>query len=95
MFWKNLPYWLKGGIIGALFPPVVFIIDLLLDKVIGTPGEGAFFFALISSPLIPVFNAFLSPSIPYNVTYIIFFLASCTMYFIIGSIFGWLMVKKK
>jgi len=47
MFWKNIPHWLKGGIIGALFPPVVFIIDLLLDKVIGTPGEGAFFFALI------------------------------------------------
>ena len=95
MIWKNLPYWLKGGIIGALFPPLVFIIDLLLDKVIGTPGEGAYFFTFVSSPVVPLFNALFSPSIPYNITYLIFFLASCTMYFIIGALFGWLMIKKK
>jgi len=95
MFWKKLPNWLKGGIIGALFPPAVFVIDLLIDQAIGLPGEGGYFFTIISAPVLPVFNALLNPSIPYNITYLIFFLASCTTYFIIGSLFGWLITKKK
>ena len=92
---KNIPYWLKGGIIAALFPPAVFVMDLLIDQAIGLPGEGGYFFNLISAPVMPVFNALFRPSIPYTVTYLIFFLASCALYFIIGAAIGWIVGKSK
>ena len=96
MNWKNWPYWLKGGIIATLFPIIVFALNFLFDYIAGTSGETfLYFFLLISTPTIPIFNLFFKPSIPYNITYIIFFTSTLAMYFIIGSVIGWIYVKIK
>jgi len=96
MRWKNWPYWLKGGTITTLFPIIVFILNFLIDSIVGTSGETfLFFFLIIATPALPIFNVFFKPSIPYNVTYIIFFVATLVIYFIIGSIMGWIIAKRK
>jgi len=96
MIWKDWPYWLKGGTIAFLFPIIVFIVNFLIDSIVGTSGETfLFYFLVISSPAIPIFNLFLRPSIPYNITYIIFFLSTLAIYFIVGSVIGWVYYKIK
>lgn len=94
--WKDWAYWLKGGIIAALVPIIVFIANFLIDSIAGTSGETSlFYFLIIASPAIPIFDVLLNPSIPYNITYIIFFVSTLVIYFIIGSIIGWIVGKRK
>ena len=94
MIWKTLktwPYWLKGGVIAVLFPIIVFILNFLIESFIGTSGETfLFFFIVVSGPAVLVFDLFLTPNIPYNVTYTIFFSSVLAMYFVFGAVIGWI-----
>ena len=61
-----------------------------------THGETfLYFFLVISGPAVLIFYIFLIPSVPYNVTYIIFFTSTLAMYFILGSVMGWIIGKIK
>ncbi len=93
---KTWPHWLKGGVLGVLFPLVVFIINFLIDSFTRTSGETIlYYFLLISGPAILVFDLFFTPSIPYNITYTIFFLTTLAMYFVFGLTIGWIIGKKQ
>ncbi len=96
MIWKEWPFWLKGGIIATLIPILVFVVNLVIDVLVPPEGETfLFFFLIVATPALPIFNAFFKPSISYNITYIIFFISTLAMYFIIGSVIGWFYNKFK
>jgi hypothetical protein len=42
-----------------------------------------------------VFDLFFIPSIPYNVTYMIFFVTTWTIYFVLGALIGWIIGKRQ
>jgi len=87
---------LKGGAIAVLFPIIVFIVNFLIDSFAGASGETfLYFFLVISGPAVLIFDLFLVPSVPYNVTYAIFFSSTLVMYFFIGSVLGWIIGKRK
>jgi VIT1/CCC1 family predicted Fe2+/Mn2+ transporter len=96
MIWKDWPYWLKGGIVATLIPILVFVVNLVIDVLVPPKGETfLFFFLIVATPALPIFNAFFKSSIPYNITYIIFVVAILVMYFIVGSVIGWIVGKRK
>ena len=96
MIWKKWPYWLKGGTIVFLFPIIVFIVNFLIDIIVPPQGETfLLFFLIIATPALPIFNLFFKPSIPYNITYIIFFVSTLAIYFIVGSVIGRVYYKIK
>ena len=94
MFWKNLPHWLKGGIITVLIFISAFILSLFLPpycphSVLGGCG-------LVIEPfvytLIP--GWFITDFIDDGNIYV-GFLASFIVYFILGALIGWIYGKIK
>jgi hypothetical protein len=94
--WNNWPYWLKGGTVSVMFPIIVFVMNFLVDSFQSNSGEKfLYFFLIVSGPAVLIFDLFLVPSIPYNVTYMIFFTTTLAMYFVLGSVIGRIIGKRK
>lgn len=102
--WKNLPYWLRGGIVGSSLNILLFVLILVIAKIFGdyalilaftiVPFVSPFFFGV--SPLF-----FLDLSLPYNLNIPFFvyqflnILIPLIVYFVIGAIIGWIYGKIK
>ena len=78
MGWKNLPYWIKGGIIGL----ILFLILLMASLLNSTVGS---FFAL---PMILVCLGNLSCL--ENMLPILGYILLAVLYFLIGNLIGWI-----
>lgn len=103
MDWKQLPYWLRGGIIAVIFFIIILVTLILLAtnyQQLGITREdggflfylGAFFLILITLPVIPSWGSIANESfidlIPIVIVGLIF-------YFMIGEIIGLVIGKIK
>ena len=91
MGWKNLSYWLKGGIIGIIVLIILLIIGFILDLTI----QSSFFpytLMMIFIPLIPFVLIIEAFGIGFED--VIFFI-TLPAYFIIGAVIGWIVGKIK
>jgi|SRR3989344_1029956 len=93
MFWKNWPYWLRGGVVGAGVTLISWALTNACTKIIVVPGyDGLGFeclpFALIWFPFWP-FDVLTSlPDILYIFIGTIF-------WFVVGSLIGLIIGKLK
>lgn len=111
MSWKNLPYWLKGGIITITIYIIVIVISILTTG-IDCSGECLPIYFILSVPaLFPLL--FIVQLLNFNLEtillqfglnfssnpsikfFIIVFIWSILFYFFIGSIVGWIIEKIK
>ncbi|MFZ5955588.1 MAG: hypothetical protein ACOYT4_04115 [Nanoarchaeota archaeon] len=92
MAWKNLPAWLKGGIIGAIIIFIVNLISLFIIK-LGYSMQLFFFIDYPALFLSDIFN--LGIIFQGWQAYLILFIFLPLFYFIIGTIIGWIVGKFK
>jgi hypothetical protein len=92
MAWKNLPYWLKGGIcavaIGIILAIITFtVLNLYPKDVMGLPigPGGELFFALAVILTLP--QIFMEYNLILNLV------VSFIFYFLIGALIGWIVGK--
>ena len=91
MGWKNLSYWLKGGIIGIIVLIILFIIGLILDLII-RPSFFPYTFMMIFLPLIPFMFIIEAFGIDFGD---VFLFIAPPAYFTIGVIIGLIVGKIK
>lgn len=99
MNWKNLPSWLKGGIIGLIPILIVMLADFIFTCNFGTHSEFCGLFTIFASfPLyiitISKYGIFPYGDVPTLVV-IILPLLSLVMYFLVGALIGWIVGKFK
>jgi len=101
MGWKDLPYWLKGGIIGLVFALTLSLVFLSIHEFRLFGGvDGLFNFiiwiilVLVPGLLINIFFNFSLGEKALSTTFQIFVFSSI-FYFILGSIIGWIVGKIK
>ena len=91
MGWKDLNYWLKGGILSAIIFVIVFLLAFYLDATYGGhPG-------LLIFPLIPliILSSLFNLDISLTNSFIIVILLLLFFWFIVGAIIGWMYGKIK
>jgi hypothetical protein len=95
MGWKNLSYWLRGGVIGLVVGLVVNIITSILENIYSLnivqtiPSKPYIVDLLIGFINIP-------NSIIFAIMFYIFYIIELAFYwFIIGALAGWLVGKIK
>lgn len=81
MGWKNLPSWLKGGII-------VFVLSILLF-IFGTYSP----MSLLTYPTSSLFAVYLEGKLSVGARMFLFFLFTAVMYFLVGAIIGFIVGK--
>ena len=101
MGWKDLPRWLKYGLlfagIYALISILTFSSDKLINSDIGMPLIAMFFFLSIPAIWLFLGDTFLVDAIYYMTSEKLIFIiiASIVIYFIIGALIGLLVGKIK
>ena len=99
MTWKDLPAWLKGGIIGFGIIFGIFIINLLLDAFVYgrlPPFHGEwsmFYFVIASFPLIGIARMLDNPPLTGISAAWVYALIVFVVYFVIGSLIGGIVGK--
>ena len=82
MGWKDLNYWLKGGILSAIIFVIVFLLAFYLDATYGGhPG-------LLIFPLIPILSGLFTLNVSGIKFFIIAIPISLIFWFIVGAIIG-------
>jgi|SRR3989344_6594889 len=97
-FWKKWPYWLRGGVIGAVVTLIflAFFYSCVLNATLGAvAGCGSI---LVFSPIIPIvflFDQFSNDRTPFAIIPI----ASVLVWFVVGALLGvlhgWSKSRKK
>lgn len=87
MGWKNLPYWLRGGIIAIIIFIILVVITSISDRQ-GTSHPGA-----LIIPLLP--GLALTNHTLYRSDLLINGFISLIIYFIIGALIGFIIGKIK
>lgn len=101
MAWKDLPAWLKGGIIGLGIILSVFVINLLLDAFVYsrwppfTKEWGMFYFFIASLPLMGLARILDNPPLTGLTSAWVYSLIVFIFYFLIGAVIGWIVGKIK
>lgn len=92
-FWKNWPYWAKGGVtlvitMAIVSLPGIFFMPL---RIIFLPG------VLINILFDELFigGTLYNPTLPEGISIALSIIFSVAIYFIIGTLFGWLYGKIK
>ena len=89
MEWKDLSYWLKGGILSAIIFVIFFLLAIYIDsKYGGHPG-------LVIFPLIPILSGLFTLNVSGIKFFIIAIPISLIFWFIVGAIIGWIYGKIK
>ncbi len=99
MGWKNLPYWLKGGILGAVIS-VIFFIPLVLEGMIVRlrfPKWFEFVFGMLHLPAVYIGLGIIGATSKYEIWffYLLGFFVDLLIYFLIGAFIGWIIGKIK
>ena len=98
--WKKWPYWLRGGIIGAVVT-LIFFAFYYSCGLNDTPGPGAGFycgFIVLFSPLLPVavlFDQFSNDRTPLAIFPIAEFLGWLGIGALLGTVSSWSKSRKK
>lgn len=97
MTWKNLPYWLKGGIISGVLSVILFFTAIFLSYL--NYNYARIFFLLISPGIfIGIFSGMMKLCIPLMklcpepqlIFYVAPIIINFIIYFIIGAPIGWI-----
>jgi len=87
MKWNRWPYWVRGGVLGALISFCVSALSVYGgSSIVGTIAT--IFFLLMAFPLLLLFQDF----IPQDFRTVVIL---TSIYFILGTILGWLYGKMK
>ncbi|MEI6731272.1 MAG: hypothetical protein WCK90_01185 [archaeon] len=100
MSWKDLPNWLKGGIIVTLIGLIIFLLSSVCYQTkCREPAQGCqdyfnYAFCSYSNKIIVTVDFSINPLIN-SFAPIIAFIGTIAIYFIIGAIIGWILGKFK
>jgi hypothetical protein len=88
MGWKDLSYWLRGGIIGSCIYLVLLLLSYVIVISTGNAWVGIGISKIISSITLPI--DYIITLFPF---YLPFYITSLVGYFLYGAIFGWIYGK--